>query len=87
MTNDTRQTALRNYRKLNYFYESKTPVHFKIQTGEFRNGIILDLNQEKLVMVLKEDIIGCIPLLLEDIKEETIIKKREEKNDMGNNPK
>ena len=78
MTDDE---AKRTYRKLFYFYENKIPVHFKLETGEFRNGEILDLNQETLTLVLKEFVFGEIPLLLENIDSNSIFKftKKEEK--------
>lgn len=70
----TKEEGLRVYRKLAYYYGNKIPVHFKIKTGEFRNGIILDLNEEKLTLVLKEFVLGEMPFLLEDINAETITK-------------
>ena len=76
MTNDK---AKRTYRKLSYFYENKIPVHFKLETGEFRNGEILDLNDEKLTLILKEFVFGEIPLLLEDINSNSINKFRKKK--------
>ena len=78
MTNDK---AKRTYRKLYYFFENKIPVHFKLETREFRNGEILDLNSEKLTLILKEFVFGEIPLLLEDINPDSIIKFTEKKND------
>ena len=79
MTDDE---AKRTYRKLFYFYENKIPVHFKLETGEFRNGKILDLNSETLTLVLKEFVFGEIPLLLENIDPNSIFKftKKEDKN-------
>lgn len=67
--------AIRNFRKLNSFFENKIPVHFKLETGEFRNGKIIDLNFEKLTLVLKEDVFGTVPFLLEDIKESSIVAR------------
>jgi len=79
MTNDK---AKRIYRKLNYFYENQIPVHFKLETGEFRNGEILDLNSEKLTLILKEFVFGEIPFLLEDINIDSISKfKKRGEND------
>ncbi len=79
MTDDK---AKRTYRKLYYFYENKIPVHFKLETGEFRNGEILDLDHKKLTLILREFVFGEIPLLLEDINSDSIskfTKKVEEK--------
>ncbi|MHA1873350.1 MAG: hypothetical protein ACTSVB_04480 [Candidatus Heimdallarchaeaceae archaeon] len=66
--------ALRVYRKLIYFFENKIPVHFKLENGDFRNGLILDLNFEKLTLILKENVMGELPILLEDIDENSIFK-------------
>ena len=76
MTNDIGQN---NYRKLLYFYENKIKVHFKDLDEIFFNGLILDLSEEKLTMVLQERVKGTIPLLLEFIKPESIqeFRKRE----------
>ncbi len=74
MTNDK---AKRTYRKLYYFYKNKIPVHFKLETGEFRNGEILDLDSEKSTLILRESVFGEIPLLLEDIDPNSIFKFKE----------
>lgn len=67
----------RVYRKLLYFFENKINVHFKLETGEFRNGSIIDLSELKYTLVLVERMMGEIPLLLEDIKENSICKMEE----------
>ena len=81
----TNDKAARIFRKLIYFYVNKLPIHFKLETGEFRNGIILDLSEIKFTLVLKEKVMGTIPLLLEDIKESSIEEYKIEGkgNDMG----
>ena len=76
MTNETGQ---RNYRKLLYFYENKIKIHFKDLDNIFYNGLILDLNENKLTMVLQERIKGSIPILLEFINPNSITKFEEEK--------
>jgi len=73
--------ANRIFRKLTYFFENQIPIHFvEEDSGEFRNGIILDLNEKKLTLVLDEFERGAMPFLLEDIREKSIVKfnKREE---------
>ena len=69
MTNDKNN---RTYRLLLYYFENKIPVHFKLLTGEFRNGIILDLNENKYTLVLDEFVFGEKPFLLEEIDDNTI---------------
>lgn len=64
MINDTGQ---RNYRNLLYYLENKKAIHIKLVSGDWRNGIIVDLNEAKLTLVLKEFVMGTIPILLEDI--------------------
>jgi hypothetical protein len=65
----------RVYRKLLYFFENKIKVHFDLNiTGEWFNGEIIDLNEKKLTLVLKENILGDVPFLLEDINEDSISK-------------
>lgn len=66
-----------NYRKLLYFFENKVKVHFKDLDNIFYNGLILDLSEEKLTMVLQERVKGTMPILLEFVKPESIIEFRE----------
>jgi len=81
MTNDEDN---RTYRKLFYFYTNKIPVHFKLETGEFRNGEILDLNLKKSTIIFKEFVIGDIPILLEEINPNSISKFTEKEISSGN---
>ncbi len=62
------------YRKLVYFFENKMPIHFTLKYGGWKNGIILDLNEKKLTLVLKEFVEGEMAFLLEDINIESIKK-------------
>ena len=64
----------RNYRILIYYFENKIKVHFKDLDNIFYNGLILDLNEKKLTLVLQERVKGEIPFLLENIKEDSISK-------------
>ena len=68
------------YRKLIYFFENKLKVHFTDLDKIFYNGIILDLNEPKLTLVLNERIRGTIPILLECINPNSIeeFKEKEE---------
>ncbi len=63
-----------NYRKLIYFYENNILVHFKDIDDIFYNGLILNLNREGHVLILKERVKGEIPITLEDIKSDSISK-------------
>jgi len=69
MTNETGQI---NYRKLLYFSDNKILVHFKDLDGIFYNGLIIDLSEKKLTLVLYERVRGTIPILLECIKTDSI---------------
>ena len=62
------------YRKLLYFFENSIPVHFKTFKETWHNGLILDLNESKLTLVLKEFVQGEIPFLLEEINPDKISK-------------
>ena len=68
----------RNYRKLLYYFKNYIVVHFTDMDKIFYNGIILDLDEEKLTMVLMERIKGEMPFLLECINEDSICKFKEE---------
>jgi hypothetical protein len=67
----------RNYRILLYYFENKIKVHFKDLDEIFYNGLILDLNENKLTVVLQERMKGELPFLLENIKENSISKFKE----------
>lgn len=73
----------RVYRKLLYFFNNSIAIHFTLtETGAFFNGIIMDLNEDKLTMVINELKLGQIPFALEDLNEDSIaaytIKERGE---------
>ena len=61
-------------RKLTYFYENKILVHFSLISGGWKNGKIINLNEEKLTFVLKENYEGNLPFLCEDIILNSIAK-------------
>ncbi len=65
------------YRKLLYYFKNNLKVHFKDLDTIFYNGLILDLNEEKLTLVLRERVRGEIPILLECINEDSISKFKE----------
>ncbi len=67
----------RNYRILLYYFENQIKIHFKDLDNIFYNGLILDLNERKLTLVLRERVKGEMPFLLENIKEDSISKFRE----------
>lgn len=68
----------RNYRKLLYYFTNGFVVHFTDLDDIFYNGLILDLNEDKLTMVLRERVKGEIPILLEFINTDSITKFKEE---------
>ena len=61
------------FRKLSWFYKQKLPIHFCLlnQFG-WKNGEILDLDEAKLTLVLKEFKEGELPFLCEEINISTI---------------
>ncbi len=77
------EKGLRNYRRLLYYKEKHIAVHFDLDNKhEWCNGTILDLDENKLTLVLNEFKKGKYPILLENIKEESIepyISKGDEK--------
>ena len=70
-----------NYRKLSYFYENKILVHFKDNDNIFYNGLIQNLNREDHTLILDERVRGNIPIILEDIKSDTICEFTEFKEE------
>jgi len=72
------EIGLEVYRKLLYFFENNLMIHFKDFNEIFYNGSILDLNEDKLTLVLKERVQGTVPLLLEKINPDSIVEFKEE---------
>jgi len=71
------ETGQNNFRKLIYFSENKIKVHFKDLDNIFYNGLILDLNEIKLTLILQERVRGIIPFLLEQIQTHSIQEFKE----------
>jgi len=71
----------KNYRKLVYFFKNNIKIHFKDLDKIWYNGTIIDLDEKKLCMVFRERIKGTLPILLEDIKTESISEFREERGE------
>lgn len=65
------------FRKLVYFNENKIPIHFSLISGGWKNGEIINLNEDKLTLVLNEFVEGELPFLLENININSIVKFRE----------
>lgn len=61
-------------RKFSYFFENQIKVHFKDFDEVWYNGLIIDLSEKKLTMVLAEDIRGTMPFLLECVNPDSIVK-------------
>ena len=74
MNNEKGQQA---YRKLSYFFENKIPVHFSLYSGGWKNGLILDLNEKMLTLVLEEFVEGELSFLLENVIVNSIVKFKE----------
>ena len=72
-------TGIQVYRKLEYFYKNKRAIHFCLVKGGWKNGLIIDLNENKLTLVLKDFVDGTLPFLLEEIDVNTIEEFRERK--------
>lgn len=65
-------SGIQVYRKLLYYFEKQIPIHFCLVRGGWKNGEIIDLNEDKLTLVLKEFKEGVLPFLLEEIDIYTI---------------
>jgi len=63
---------------LEYYFKLKTKIHLKCITGRFYNGYIFDLTSEKDLMVFKDDKLGTIPVLFEELERVEPCKVREE---------
>lgn len=73
------ETGDKVYRKLLYYLENQCLVHFRLAAGGYKNGKVVDLNQNKLTLVLQEYSLELnnlvdkyIPFLCEEIEASSI---------------
>jgi len=52
--------------KIKLFFELKTRIHISCD-GRFYNGTIIEVNTEKEFLLLKDDKLGEIPIMFEEI--------------------
>jgi hypothetical protein len=60
------------YKKLLFYYEKSIPVHFSMIQGGWVNGLILELDEEYKMVILKEFLNGKMSFLCNEIKLHTI---------------
>lgn len=65
------------YDKLNYFFQTNQKVFFTLKEGFFRKGFVIDLSKKMRTVVLREDVLGEIPILFEEIQEVSIQRAKE----------
>lgn len=78
--NDEHDKRRRVFLKLKYYFDNDINVFFKWLNPKdnkpyFRKGKILDLSTEMEILVLRENLFGEMPILLQEIEEETITKE------------
>ena len=67
------ETGKKVFRKLSWFYKQELPIHFcLLDKFGWKNGEIVELDEEKLTFVLKEFKEGKLPFLCEEINISTI---------------
>lgn len=57
-------------KRAEYFLENGTKVHISLASGKFYNGKILDIKEDFLIM--KDDVLGDLPIWFSQIKEDGI---------------
>lgn len=62
---------------LEYYFKLNFKLHLRCFNERFYNGYILDLTSKKDLMVFKDDKLGTIPILFEEIKRVEPCKERE----------
>lgn len=55
-------------RKFEYYLNNKIKIHIICSNGIFYNGMILDLTSNKDLLILKDDKLGEVPILFEEIE-------------------
>lgn len=67
MDNSNGELKHQVYRKLQYYFQTNTPVHFKLVAGGWCNGKIKSVDAEHISFVLDEFQNGETPLLCEEV--------------------
>lgn len=62
---------------LEYFFYNQIKIHIACSNGSFYNGIIIDLTSNKELLVFKDDKLGSIPILFEEIERVEPFKEKE----------
>jgi len=60
--------------KLSFFFKAGKPVYFKLTDDNFRNGIIIKLLNE--YVILKDVVLGEVPIYFDEIKSSTISESK-----------
>ena len=53
--------------KLEFYFEKQIIIHIRCLNGRFYNGIIMDLTPSKQLLVFKDNKLGAVPILFEEI--------------------
>ena len=64
---------------LNFFKDKNQEIHITLFSGIFYNGFIIDIEESKWFLVFKDNKLGEVPIMFEDIKK--VEPKIEVKND------
>ena len=57
-----------NINKIEFFYENNLKVHIDCYTGRYYNGGIMEINQEKGFIILRDRVLGETPIMFEEIQ-------------------
>jgi len=60
--------------KLSFFFDAKKPVYFKIIDDNFRNGTIVEILKDRLI--LDEVVLGTILIYFDEIQLNTIAESK-----------
>ena len=56
-----------NETKFEFYFTNEAMVHVNCKSGRFYNGTILEINKVKKYIILKDRVVGELPIMFEEI--------------------
>jgi len=73
-------------RKLEFYQSNKKVIHISCKSNRWYNGIILEINKEKNYIIFRDNLLGEVPIMFEEIydvepyvDENTVSENKEKK--------
>jgi len=64
--------------KIRIYFEQKIKIHIDCYNGRYYNGEVIEFNPDKGFIILKDRVLGEMPIMFEDIQNIEKYKERDE---------